>query len=725
MKLLTAASLSLAIALSVVPTHPQDYAGDVEKVFSSIEKSGGANVWEAARELDSLGRGALEEIRGGLRRGNPYVRMAAARYLFVQEQHQEAVEALFRLAVDHEDGKVRRTAGSLLTTLLRGTRTLRLDRKSLVDEFSKAALAATDEGIQVHLWSAIYALNQSLQAKRKLERIWTSLEKSDRHEVRADCALALAEAGLFSTRGVLDHLRALAKDPSPEGQRAGVYLKLYELDSKLQKLIESRPQGESRYDFTLLKEILDLLHEHYHDPDRLQKEFPKMMENAAKAITATLDPYTMYLTEEEYKKMQEEDLEGIYGGIGARVSMRKDKNGIAWLTIEEPIFSGPAYRAGLRSNDRIIEIEGVSTANADLQDLVKRLRGKPNTPVRIKVAAVRFDKPKEFEIVREQIHLETVQWTILPGKVGYIKQTTFGPKEADLLRDALREFHESGCLGVILDLRGNTGGLLDTAIEVANLFLDRGRRIVTIRSMRPDTLEKSYRCTRPRETDLPTAVLVNGGSASASEIVAGALRDHKRARLVGTRTYGKGSVQRTMMLESTDRKAAVKITTSRWYLPGGESVEKDDPKDSGIEPHVVVNETEMDVFKERELERFRATGLLEKYVEEQFPNNRELFGKLAEWDGGDPNRYPGFPELLKQMDSRARPEETREFLRELLREYVRRRVQDDRKKEFPCDFQTDKQLQLAVKEVAREANIDLAKIEEFRSLAEENPSEEH
>jgi carboxyl-terminal processing protease len=700
----------------------QDFSEKVEKIFNSIEESKGKNVWTAMKDLEDLGRGALEDVRGGLRRADPFVRMAAAKYLYVNDFKDESLDTLLKLASESKDMDARRSAASLITGLVKGDASVdSKKKKEISDKIASGARETADDSVKVHLWLATYNLTSTLEAKRKLQEIW---EKAAVKDVKDDCSLALAEMDSFHTRGLKDHLKTLAQEPSPTGRLAKAYLELNKLTEQINRALDDRPKGQdeggaknggdqSKYDFKLLTEILDLLHANYRDPKRVEKEYKKMMENAAKAMTGTLDLYTTYLDPEEYEKLTKEDLGGQYGGIGARVSMRKDRNGNAWLTIEEPIFSGPAYRAGLRSNDKIIEIEGVSTANQDLQDLVRRLRGKPGTPAKIKVVSIRWEKPKEMQIVREQVQLETVQHQLLPGDIGYIKLVTFGMDEDQKIRDAIRDLQSKGAKALILDLRGNSGGYLDTSVNIANLFVEKGKTIVSIEAQNQNTPKQVHKTRREKETDLPLVTLVDGGSASASEILSGALRDLKRSKLVGEKTYGKGSVQRSYKLDTMDQKAAVKITIARWYLPSGESVEKDEHKDSGIEPTIKVTLPDPDVFKAREFERLRANPKLEAYVKGQWANNKELFYKLADADNFDTKQYPGFDELLKSLDTRASADE----LRELLREYIRKAVQDDRAKEYACDFQTDNQLQRAIIEVANEAKIDVKSVPAYKILS--------
>jgi C-terminal peptidase prc len=235
--------------------------------------------------------------------------------------------------------------------------------------------------------------------------------------------------------------------------------------------------------------------------------------------------------------------------------MRRNQAGVLWLTISEPIFSGPAYRAGLRSNDIITSVEGEDTANRDQDELVKRLRGKPGTPAKIKVYRRGWKEAKEFVINREEVQLETTMSEMLPGDIGYVNYTTFGLLAAELaLKKSNIETHidalaEQGMKALVLDLRFNSGGYLSTARQIAGMFLEDKQVILTTRS-RGREVEKHLADSRNRvKVKVPTVVLVNEFSASASEILAGALQHYKRAILVGERTYGKGSVQEVQEIQ--------------------------------------------------------------------------------------------------------------------------------------------------------------------------------
>ncbi|MBI2901350.1 MAG: S41 family peptidase, partial [Planctomycetes bacterium] len=517
---------------------------------------------------------------------------------------------------------------------------------------------------------------------------------------------ALAEMGAFS--GIKAHLKELEKEPGERGRLARAYLKLCELTDQLERELANKTSG-AKYDYRLLDEVIEALKANYHDPAKIDEA--KLIESAARGICGSLDPYTSYYDEKTIEILKKEELGGKYGGIGARVAMRKDKSGNSWLTITEPIYSGPAYRNGLRSNDMIVEIEGESTANREVDELVRRLRGQPGTKVTFKVLRRGWQKEREYSIAREEIQLETTQHRMLPGRIGYVKLTTFGEQDIDLVENAVRELKDQGMKALVFDLRGNSGGYLKTAIKIASYFLERGQVVVSTRSRGEERDKRT--ADGNKITDAPVFMLVDDGSASASEILAGALRDHGRAVLIGEKTYGKGSVQDLKYLKTTDEKTAVRVTIAKWFLPKGQSVEKDTHKESGIEPDIKAAAPERDLWKEAEFERLRSGDLLDGYLKEHYDKDRDLFKKLAESDGNDCARYPGFDALYDSLKTRASKDE----VREVLREYVRRRVQDEAGKPLYFDFQTDVVLQRAILESCKKASIDPKSVKEYESFA--------
>jgi len=675
----------------------QDAQERIDKIFDRIEESRGTSLWQGIRELEDLGRGGTEGVRKGLTRADAYVRIASAKVLYTQEFRDEALEALGKVMTG-KNGHAKKIAADMAASLVGSDRGLAQgDKQKIAANFERQAGESDDPLTQVSLWRAVYNLTKGMKPVREVRAIHSGA--GDRREVKEEAALALAEMDRFVD--AKPTLVELAKEPSERGRMAKAYLKVNELSEDINR----KPPSAVKYDFKMLEEAIDLLKANYWDEGKISQD--KLIEAAVRGACASLDPYTVYMDEAAIKELKEEGLGGRYGGIGARVSMRKDKAGREWLTIEEPIFSGPAYRSGLRSGDTITEVEGESTVNRDLSELVRKLRGKVSTAVNFKVLRRGWTKEQPYKITREQIHMETTMHRMLPGGLGYIRLTTFGDEDIQYIKDAIQDMKDMKAL--VFDLRGNTGGYLRTANALASYFLNKGQLIVTTRARGE---EKDRRVADgSKMTDVPMVMLVNEGSASASEILAGAMQDHKRATIIGDKTYGKGSVQDLKMMKTTEDKAAVKITIAKWFLPSGKSVEKDKREESGVVPDIKVALPEREFWKESELAKLTVGDDIDKYLKDI--ENKELFKQIAESDGGDVARYPKFDAFYDSLKTKVEKND----VRELVREVIRKRVQDDQGKPLYVDLQIDVVLQRGILEACKLAAIDAKTVKEYTLFA--------
>jgi carboxyl-terminal processing protease len=312
----------------------------------------------------------------------------------------------------------------------------------------------------------------------------------------------------------------------------------------------------------------------------------KLVYGAVKGMMRTLDPHSDFMTPEEFADMRA-DTDGEFGGIGIEIN---DDGGV--IVIVEPIAGAPAARAGLLAGDRIVAIDGAPTKGRPGSDTSARLRGRPGTPVKVSVERKGWDGPKEFALTRELIHVQAVEASLLEAGIGYVRIKQFQERtDEELLAALTRIKSESGgnLTGLVLDLRGNPGGLLDQAVKVADLFLDRGVIVSTV-GRGGKKLEEEVAREPGTWNSFPMVCLVNGGSASASEIVAGALQDHGRALLIGTQTFGKGSVQSVYELADG---SGLKLTVARYYTPSGRSIQE-----KGITPDVVVDQLDHQKLKD-------------------------------------------------------------------------------------------------------------------------------
>lgn len=300
------------------------------------------------------------------------------------------------------------------------------------------------------------------------------------------------------------------------------------------------------------------------------------------------DPYTNFLTAEAYGDLRLSTT-GNYGGVGLQIISSG-----GWITVISPISDTPAERAGIISGDQIVEVEGTSTQGWSSQRAASVLRGEPGTDVGVTIVRAGMQDSLYFTITRAEVHVNSVEGPMLVRpEVGYVRVTNVAESSADELVRAIESAREQGARRLVLDLRSNPGGVLEQGVALADLFLDRGEVVVETRGRAPGS-SKTYRATRSeRWPNLPMVVLVNGGTASAAEILAGALQDHDRAVVLGTPTFGKGVAYVLIPLSRTE---AVTVTTSRWYTPAGRSIDRQrlSLADSGRGPTVVAGAVEPD-----------------------------------------------------------------------------------------------------------------------------------
>ncbi len=321
----------------------------------------------------------------------------------------------------------------------------------------------------------------------------------------------------------------------------------------------------------VLADVFAIVERNYVEPVKANN----LINGAINGMLETLDPHSNYMAPEVYKEMQTET-RGSFGGIGFEITIR-DKV----LTVVAPIEDTPASRAGIQSGDMILRIDGKSTKDMTLMEAVKLMRGPQGTQVTITVMRQGFTEPKDFTMTRAIIPIRSVRFKTLEPGYGYIKVSQFIERTFSDLENALKkiESKEKPLKGLILDLRNNPGGLLEQAVKVADLFLESGMIVYTEGRVEGQKM-KFFVQKKEKVQEYPMIVLVNGGSASASEIVAGALQDQGRAVILGTQTFGKGSVQTIIPLEDG---SALRLTTARYYTPNGRSIQA-----QGIAPDIAV-----------------------------------------------------------------------------------------------------------------------------------------
>jgi carboxyl-terminal processing protease len=352
--------------------------------------------------------------------------------------------------------------------------------------------------------------------------------------------------------------------------------------------------GDSKEIFEYLKtfsDTLELVKKNYVE----EVKDKDIIYNALKGVLESLDPHSSFLTPEMYKDMQTET-KGEFGGIGIEITIKD-----GFPSVISAIEDTPAFKVGLKAGDNIIKIDGKLTKNMGLTDVVKMIRGIKGKPVILTVVREGFTAPKDFTVVRDTIQVKSVKFRMLEDGLGYIRITQFQEKTARDLDNALKELEKGNkgpLKGAVLDLRNDPGGLLEQAVEVSDRFLEDGL-IVYIEGRKKDENRVKFFAHKGDDYKGPLVVLVNEGSASASEIVAGALQDHHRAIVIGAKSFGKGSVQTVFPLSDG---SAVRLTTAKYYTPNGRSIQAEGiTPDIAVDNNVVRNKEKYTPIKEKDL----------------------------------------------------------------------------------------------------------------------------
>ncbi|MDR2637167.1 MAG: S41 family peptidase [Zoogloeaceae bacterium] len=403
-------------------------------------------------------------------------------------------------------------------------------------------------------------------------------------------------------------------------------------------------------DLRLFAEVFNTIKQGYVEP----VEDKKMIANAISGMLSNLDPHSSYIDPESFKEFQI-STQGEFGGLGIEVGM---EDGL--VRVVAPIEDTPAYRAGIKAGDLIFKLDDEPVKGQTLNDAVKKMRGKPNTSIRLSILRQGEVKPLEITLTREIIKVQSVKSKRLESGYAWVRITQFQENTLSLLAKHLQDIYKAGEIkGLVLDLRNDPGGFLHGAVGVSAAFLPQGVKIVSTDGRAPDSHQEFRAMTTdymrgsgisvdpltslpPVLKSVPMVVLVNGGSASASEIVAGALQDHKRAVIMGTQTFGKGSVQTIMPLPGN---AAIKLTTARYYTPSGRSIQA-----KGIEPDIVVEESpngdRVPLLREADL-----TGHLENDREASAGKEKKKSGKDGKDAKDEKAETLSFPRLEYASDS--------------------------------------------------------------------------
>lgn len=351
-------------------------------------------------------------------------------------------------------------------------------------------------------------------------------------------------------------------------------------------------------DLSILWETIELIKERYFDAKNIKDQ--DLLYGAIEGVVKSLDdPYSDFFNPSDAKKFYE-DLNGSFGGIGAEIGMKEKE-----IVIIAPLKNNPAETAGLQAGDKIIKIDDKVTTNMSVEDSVKIIRGEPGTEVRLMIFREGWKETKEFKITRKIVVVPTLDWEMKPDGIAYFRLYNFNANVPSLFFDSALKSLVSGTKGIVLDLRNNPGGFLDVATNLSGWFLPRGE--IAVKERFYSSEEKNFYANGNQSlVNIPVVVLVNEGSASASEILAGALRDQRGAKLVGEKTYGKGTVQEVDTLKDG---SSIKISIAEWLTPNGHSINK-----KGLTPDVEVKITEDDIKNKKDPQLEKAIEILKEVM---------------------------------------------------------------------------------------------------------------
>ncbi|MBM4037987.1 MAG: PDZ domain-containing protein [Planctomycetes bacterium] len=689
-----------------------DLEKQVDTIVSKLRRASVEEVFAAERQLAGLGADAVPFLKTQLAKAQPPAQLALARALCSLGSPEETVKPLVALIEAGRAPELSVAAAAILAE--EPARDLPATERELLRLADNAELAPE---VARAVARALYFTATTEESLKKANATLRRLLVAAKDEaVRRECALALAEIDDFHPP-VEDLLQAMAAEPTTAGRLARALVQ----NRNLKALLVKPKSREGSLNDRILDEVksrIQLVHVEEPLPDQI------LVDAAAKGMFGALlrgehpDRHSSYFDQEEWKKFREH-IAGRYAGIGAVVQFMKhhDSGGTPLFTVVRPTYNGPAYKAGIRSYDRIIEVGGEPTTGKRPDEIIGLLRGKPGTEAVLAITRPGSTEKQTLKVTRADIEVPSVSSQLLPAKLGYVRLTAFSDSTAKDLSAALTALEKQGMLALVLDLRNNPGGQLQAAVEITDNFLKDNKLIVYTegRNKRIAPREE-YRTKDPTtHPDYPIAVLINGGSASASEIVAGALQDHQRAILIGQKTFGKGSVQKLFPLLATAGQSGMKITVAKYFLPSGRSIHG-----KGVAPDVKVSYKAP--FTAKEFEHLRETGAFHRYAAAHWAKSKDTLARLAEFDNLDPAAYPEFDTWYKALAE----EIGRDKARRLLRAWLRILAADGRGTEFACDPQEDNQLQRAILEVAKSIKgLDAKQIAEYRAFASQPlPKEE-
>ena len=690
-------SFSLAGLCADAPVAAPAAAASVDQLIQHLEMPNAGDVFETIGRLVKIGRTDGGIVTARLEQEltaskDDTLRLACARGLCQLAKPDKAAGVLADLVEHGVSAETRRLTGNAIALAINLHGNVQL-----LKALDAALKNERDAMTRISLARSHMRFSKNFEGRDVLKDL---LLTSTDPNVRDEAALVLAENGHLAIPEVRTRVFGLFSEPTERGERA---LNLLKRADAAAKPPPSDPAFAKGID--LIQELIGAIRAAY--PDEKKIDYEKLFQNAAKGMVRGLDPFSQYMEPSEVKTLQD-SLHQDYAGIGAFVGMRDNA-----FIITSPIFKSPAYEAGLRALDVIQEIDGYKVSSlietGGMNAVIDKLKGKAGSAVALKYKRRGYGKPIEVSIVRQDIKVQSVFATLFPGNIGYIRLIRFGERSAEEMRTAVDDLvKKQNAKALIFDLRDNGGGLLKAGVEIADLFLAGNKLIVYSEGRKEFSPRRDFFSTGgPEDEALPMVVLVNGGTASASEIVSGALQDHKRAPLIGEKTFGKGSVQQILDVHATGNETRLRLTIAKYYLPSGRSIHE-----TGIEPDIVAKPREPNGWILETLAELRHSNVFEDFVRSSWDANKELYTKLAQFDGRDCNAWPGFEAFYLGLKTTA----PRDDIRAELRYIARHLAQEWNKSEFAADIEEDRILQRGLFEVLKKSNVDFAAFPEYKEL---------
>ncbi|MDH5642091.1 MAG: S41 family peptidase, partial [Nitrospira sp.] len=692
-------------ALAAQSESPEEKA---RKLLERIERRS-ERAWDIAFSLRSMAEGEngeklLPVIEEGLESENEYVRLVCARLEISLGKPKLAFEALKGLLASRDSAVLEPTAMLIADEGPEDEELVDILRETWEDSDGLAP------GARVALCEALYSCAaEELAVSRLLE-----FAGSGERALANRAALALFDLG--RAEDVALRVRSLSRENGELARLARLGGEI----GRIRTAIKEFKEGAATRKEPLNDHFVD--EEFYHNNHAYDVNSTNLVDHACRAMCAGVDRYSTYMTLEEIRRMQE-DQEGRYVGIGAHVN--EDEDGITYVS--QPIYAGPAYKAGIRTGDKLVGVldeEGnrIDLTKLDLESAVKHVRGPEGSTVTLFVKRRSVERELKFEIKRATIAVDTALEEMLPGKVGYVRLTRFGANSDEDMEESLEKLRLAGMKSLVLDLRGNPGGQLDAVLRIADLFLKAGAEISHSKGRYGDWKGTSepFRAQNSgaggrkfhKYTDLPMVVLIDDNSASGSEMLSGALKDNKRALLIGKPSFGKGIGQAFFNVPKSNNRRFLKCTVFSYYLPSGISIDRY-AGEGGVVPDIDLDPVFLEPWEVYAIDALRKSEKMEDYLDLHYRGeDKPMLMNLALFDGRETAPWPKFDEFYEGLGTRL----AKEHVRRELRYRLRARVQDDRGAEFTQNYQEDRVLLRGVRELFRKTGQDPATVPEYKKV---------